>query len=201
MGSTAHALALDGEGGGFVSARAPGMIDLVTRAREGDRAAFEQLYREHVGRVYALCLRLTADPVRAEEYTQDAFVRAWRKLAAFRGDSAFSTWLHRVAVNVVFQARRSEKRRQARVVGSADVEGLVGLGGGGAGGAGGMASLSIDLERAIRKLPPGARSVFVLHDIEGYKHAEIAALTGLAVGTLKAQLHRARKLLREALER
>ncbi len=197
MGPTAHALAIDWEGRRSVSALSPGMADLVTRARGGDRAAFEQLYKEHVGRVYALCLRLTADPVMADEYTQDAFVRAWRKLANFRGDSAFSTWLHRVAVNVVFQAQRSEKRRRLRVVSSSDPQAI----GGAIAGRGPTIGLGIDLERAIRKLPPGARSVFVLHDIEGYKHAEIAALTGLAVGTLKAHLHRARKLLREALER
>jgi RNA polymerase sigma-70 factor (ECF subfamily) len=171
------------------------MGELVSRAQRGDKAAFEQLYRENAGRVYAVCLRLSADVGRAEELTQDVFVRAWQKLEKFRGDSAFSTWLHRIAVNTVFQWQRSENRRRARVVKADNLSTFsspTGFEG---------PALQLDLERAIAELPAGARSVFVMHDIEGYKHAEIAAITGLAVGTLKAQLHRARKLLREALER
>jgi RNA polymerase sigma-70 factor, ECF subfamily len=160
-----------------------------------DVTAFERIYRENVGRVYALCLRLTSDPVRAEELTQDVFVKAWQKLDAFRGQSALSSWLHRIAVNTVFQAQRSQNRRQARVINPGDLSPYEGSG------RDAPPGLRMDLERAISGLPAGARSVFVLHDIEGYKHAEIAELTGLAVGTLKAQLHRARKLLREALER
>jgi RNA polymerase sigma-70 factor (ECF subfamily) len=168
------------------------MTDLVRQAQDGDRTAFERLYREHVGRVYALCLRLASDPARAEELTQDAFVSAWRKLGSFRGDAAFSSWLHRIAINTIFMAGRSERRRRSRIdevdPRSAETAGPRATPG-----------LKIDLERAIAALPPGARSVFVLHDIEGYRHAEIAELTGLAVGTLKAQLHRARRLLREKL--
>jgi RNA polymerase sigma-70 factor (ECF subfamily) len=167
------------------------MTELVRRAQDGDRSAFERLYREHVGRVYALCLRLAGDPARAEEYTQDTFVLAWRKLGSFRGDAAFSSWLHRIAVNTVIQAGRSEGRRRSRIARSDD--------GATPEPAGATPGLRIDLERAIAALPPGARSVFVLHDIQGYRHAEIAELTGLAVGTLKAQLHRARRLLRERL--
>jgi RNA polymerase sigma-70 factor (ECF subfamily) len=169
------------------------MADLVLRAKSGDREAFQRLYREHAGRVYALCLRLAGDPARAEELTQDTFVLAWRKLGSFRGDAAFSSWLHRIAVNAVFQAGRSEKRRRARIVESGAALETPGREV--------PPGLRIDLERAIAGLPAGARSVFVLHDIEGYKHVEIAELTGLAVGTLKAQLHRARRLLREALDR
>lgn len=168
------------------------MTDLVRRAREGDKSAFEQLYRQNVGRVYALCLRMAADPVRAEELTQDVFVRAWEKMDTFRGEAAFASWLHRITVNIVFQQQRSERRRVARrerVAASSAPSSPRDT------------ATTIDLERAIRRLPAGARSAFVLHDLEGYRHEEIAAMTGLAVGTLKSQLHRARRLLREALER
>jgi RNA polymerase sigma-70 factor (ECF subfamily) len=168
------------------------MTDLVRRAREGDKSAFEQLYRLNVGRVYALCLRMAGDPVRAEELTQDVFVRAWEKMETFRGEAAFASWLHRITVNIVYQRQRSESRRLARrerVAASSPSASRH------------DATTVIDLERAIRRLPAGARSAFVLHDLEGYRHEEIAAMTGLAVGTLKSQLHRARRLLREALER
>lgn len=170
-----------------------GMTQLVRQAQAGDRGAFEQLYREHVGRVYALCLRLSADATTAEELTQETFVKAWRKLSAFRGDSAFSSWLYRIAANTAFQSKRSENRRHARIVTADNLERVDGRAG--------EVSVNIDLERAIRALPPGARSVFILHDIEGYAHEDIAGMTGVAVGTSKAQLHRARRLLREALER
>ncbi len=170
--------------------------DLIQRAQGGDQVAFERLYRQHVGRVYALCLRFTADAARAEELTQDAFVRAWERLASFRGESAFASWLYRVTVNVVFLDSRAARRRSQRVFATDDPAVLertpdeppaVGT--------------KLDLERAVAALPPGAREVFVLHDVEGYRHAEIAELTGIAVGTSKAQLFRARRLLREALHR
>jgi len=165
---------------------------LVRRAQAGDRAAFERLYQDHVGRIYALCLRLTGDPEEAMERTQDAFVRAWHGLGSFRGDAAFSTWLHRLAVNVVLTERRSIGRRERRVsAAAADV--------GPAYEPAPRAGLGVDLERAIAGLPPGARAVFVLYDVEGYGHQEIAQMTGIAAGTSKAQLHRARRLLREAL--
>ena len=172
------------------------VTELVRRAQQGDQAAFQSLYREHVGRVYALCLRLTADPVEAEALTQDAFVRAWERLASFRGESAFSSWLYRVTVNVVFLSRRSERRRALRVVTTEDPGALES----GERSREAPAGLGIDLERAIAALPPGAREVFVLHDVEGYRHEEIAGLTGIAVGTSKAQLFRARRLLRGKLE-
>jgi len=176
------------------------VTDLVRRAQQGDRDAFQALYREHVGRVYALCLRLSADAVRAEELTQDAFVRAWERLASFRGESAFSSWMYRLTVNVVLQERRAARRRSVRVVTTDDPAAVAR---GEQGGAGGDATpgLSLDLERAIAALPPRAREVFVLHDIEGYRHEEIARLTGVAAGTSKAQLFRARRLLRGMLER
>ena len=171
------------------------MSDLVGRAREGDRAAFERLYRDSVGRVYALCLRMSGDAARAEELTQDVFVKAWRKLGSFRGDSAFSSWLHRIAVNVVYQEGRTEKRRRARIIPAEEAAAVD------APGVPVSPGARVDLERAIGGLPPGARSAFVLHDIEGYTHKEIAEMVGSAEGTVKAQLHRARKLLREALAR
>ncbi|MCG6950316.1 MAG: sigma-70 family RNA polymerase sigma factor [Acidobacteria bacterium] len=166
---------------------------LVERAASGDVDAFEELYRENAGRVYLLCLRMCGDPSLAEELAQEAFVRAWQKLGSFRGASAFSTWLHRVTVNVVLGDRRSTARREARVKSVGDrlpVEEAV---------SDPSPGQVMDLERSIRALPEGARTVFVLHDIEGYRHKEISRLTGLAVGTSKAQLHRARRLLRKAL--
>ncbi|MEX2115877.1 MAG: RNA polymerase sigma factor [Bacteroidota bacterium] len=172
----------------------PHIPDLVRRAQGGDVRAFEQLYREHEGRVYAVCLRIIANTSRAEELTQDVFVRVWEMLGTFRGESAFSSWLHRVAVNIVLVDIRSERRYQQRVTTVDDLEQydrehpMTGPG------------ESIDLETAMARLPKQARAIFVLHDIEGYRHEEIAKTMGLAVGTTKAQLHRARKLLREVLE-
>ncbi len=170
--------------------------DLIQRAQQGDQAAFEALYRAHVGRVYALCLRLTADRARAEELTQDAFVRAWERLASFRGESAFSSWLYRLTVNVVFLGQRAGRRRALRVFTTEDPAAFERPGD-----AASTVAGQLDLERAIAALPPGAREVFVLHDVEGYRHHEIARLNGIAVGTSKAQLFRARRLLREALSK
>jgi RNA polymerase sigma-70 factor (ECF subfamily) len=169
--------------------------DLVARAQAGDQTAFRELYRQHAGRVYALCLRLTGDGRDAEERTQDVFVRLWDKLRSFRGESAFGSWLHRLAVNVVLNERRTTGRRERRVTTVEDPGTLERNRGNSTEG------LSIDLERAIAELPDGAREVFVLFDIEGYGHADIARLVGIAEGTSKAQLFRARRLLREKLER
>lgn len=169
------------------------MNDTVSRAQQGDPSAFRRLYADHVGRVHALCLRLAGNREEAEEHTQDVFVRAWERLATFRGESAFSTWLHRLAVNEVLQARRAAGRRTTRVTLVEDSATLQ------------RASLpamrSPDLSRAIATLPEGARVIFVLHDIEGYQHGEIAELLGIAEGTSKAQLFRARRLLKARLER
>ncbi|MGE5927609.1 MAG: RNA polymerase sigma factor [Gemmatimonadota bacterium] len=171
------------------------MSDLaVRRAQQGDAAAFEELYRTHAGRIHALCLRLEGDQARAEELTQDVFVRAWERLATFRGESAFGTWLHRLAVNVVLADRRSLWRRGRRLLFTDDPAAFERPGEAVAGSTG-------DLEGAIAALPRGARTVFVLHDVEGYTHEEIARLSGIAEGTSKAQLFRARRLLREALDR
>ncbi len=165
----------------------------VERAQAGDLDAFEELYRLHRGRVYALCLRMSGDAREAEELTQDAFVRAWQKLDSFRGSSAFSSWLHRLTVNVVLGRWRSLGRHRERVVSIHGASGLEDPQ------HDPKPRLAIDLESAIAGLPAGARTVFVLHDVEGYRHRDIAELTGLAVGTSKTQLHRARKLLRKAL--
>jgi RNA polymerase sigma-70 factor (ECF subfamily) len=169
--------------------------ELVRLAQRGDHGAFERLYRQHVGRVYALCLRLAGDATAARALTQDAFVRAWERLASFRGDSEFSSWLHRLTVNVVLADQRAAARRERRVATEADAPEYE------LGAAAGWAPERLDLEQAIAALPPGARAVFVLYDIEGYTHQEIGKLVGIAPGTSKAQLHRARRLLREALER
>ena len=165
----------------------------IDRAIEGDARAFEHLYRKHAGRVYALCLRMTADPALAEELAQDAFVRAWEKLDTFRGNSQFGTWMHRLTVNVVLSALRGRTRRLQREVATEQLADLP------AEAPTQEPGVMRDLERAIASLPEGARKVFVLHDVEGYKHEEIAAMTGTATGTCKAQLHRARRLLREKL--
>ena len=165
------------------------------RAAAGDRRAFERLYRDHVDRVFTLCARMTADRALAEELTQDVFVRAWEKLASFRGESSFSTWLHRLAVNLVLNHRQSDGRRQRHLVAddTGDVSERVPA-------RPVTPGDRMDLERAIAGLPPGARRVFVLHDVEGYKHEEIGTLLGITAGGSKAQLHRARLLLREALQ-
>ncbi|MBW3567278.1 MAG: sigma-70 family RNA polymerase sigma factor [Proteobacteria bacterium] len=168
---------------------------LVERARKGDVPAFEALYRRNSGRIYALCLRLASDAGIAEECTQETFVTAWRKLEGFRGDSAFSSWLYRIAVNTVMGWFRKQVRRDRHIRPVADDEwerieehaSDTGVG--------------MDLEAAIATLPEGARTVFVLHDVDGRRHEEIADMTGIAVGTSKAQLHRARRLLRERLEK
>lgn len=170
---------------------------LVRRAQTGDQAAFAEVYRRHVGRVYAVCLRLVRERARAEELTQDAFVRCWERLGQYRSESAFGTWLYRLAVNVVFEAGRKDRRREERVLPIADpgtVEAPQDR-------PDRTAGLGLDLEQAIAALPNGAREVFVLFDIEGYSHDEIAKVAGIAVGTSKAQLFRARRLLRERLDR
>ena len=172
------------------------MSELVERAQGGDEEAFGALYRTHVGRVHALCLRLAGDAQAAAELTQDVFVRVWEALPSFRGESAFGSWLHRIAVNVFLGHKRATGRRERRVFSTEEPARLeraehITRGPG----------LGLDLEQAIAALPPGARTVFVLHDVEGYQHGEIARMTGIAEGTSKAQLFRARRLLREALVR
>ena len=168
---------------------------LVERARRGDERAYEAVYRRYVGRVYAVSLRMCGDAQMAEEITQDTFVKAWRGLDRFRGDSQFTTWLHRITVNLVLQNRRSLGRRAAKEEATDDVDGL------GRSVRPAQTGTKIDLERAIAGLPAGARDVIVLRDVQGYKYREVADMLGVAVGTVKAQVHRARKMVQENLER
>ncbi|WP_414706853.1 RNA polymerase sigma factor [Rudaea sp.] len=166
---------------------------LVRASLAGDARAFERLYRSHAGRVHGVILRLVGmDRARAEELTQEAFIQAWRKLSSFRFDAAFSTWLHRLGVNIALMDLRG--RRDEINVDDAVIELAAG------GEVPFCAGERGDLERAVSKLPPRARAVLVLHDVEGWKHEEIARELGMAVGSSKAQLHRARGLLRTTLE-
>jgi RNA polymerase sigma-70 factor (ECF subfamily) len=168
----------------------------VDKARAGDQHAFEKLYRSHCDRIYGLCWRMCGgDRALAEDMVQEAFVRAWNKLHLFKGESKFGTWLHRLAVNVVLSDRRIRvKRLQREQEFSDDIERVK------VGDRDVFAGLRKDLEAAIAGLPERARSVLVLYDIEGYQHNEIAELTGMAVGSSKAQLHRARKMVQEILK-
>jgi RNA polymerase sigma-70 factor (ECF subfamily) len=171
------------------------MNTTVERARRGDATAFEELYHQHSGRVYALARRMADDETLAKDLTQEVFIRLWQKLASFRGESEFATWLTRMAINVCLNKIGVEKRRTNRVFTTdnlATFESAQRTG---------TPEAGIDLERALATLPTGARAVFVLHDVEGYKHSEIAEMTGVAEGTVKAQLHRARKLLQAAMNK
>ena len=168
---------------------------LVRSAGRGDAIAFEALYRRHNGRVHGVILRLVGGHAgRAEDLTQEAFVRAWQALPSYRFESAFSTWLHRLAVNTALMELRS---RRSRPQASDDEDALDNIGTPDS--AGHVTALTVDLERAVATLPPRARAVLVLHDVEGWKHEEIANELGMAVGSSKAQLHRARQLLRGRL--
>jgi len=168
---------------------------LVRSAAGGNGDAFASIYRRHAGRVHGVISRLVGGQgVRAEDLTQEAFVRAWQALPKFRFESAFSTWLHRLAVNTALMELRS-RRGGPRFDDDEDALDDVGM----ADSAGQATALSLDLERAVATLPPRARAVLVLHDVEGWKHEEIAAELGMAVGSSKAQLHRARQLLRGRL--
>ncbi|HYU78738.1 MAG TPA: RNA polymerase sigma factor [Vicinamibacterales bacterium] len=170
----------------------------VALAAAGDRRAFERLYNGHVNRVFTLCARMCGSRIRGEELTQDVFVRAWEKLPQFRGDSAFSTWVHRIAVNIVLTDRKNEGRARRRMK---EDEDEVGEDIFAPAATPPRDADRMDLAAAIGNLPAGARQIFVLHDVEGYKHEEIAELCGITAGGSKAQLHRARLLLREALTR
>ena len=161
------------------------------RAATGDVQAFERLYRAHAARVYSLTRRM-AGPDEADSLTQDVFVRAWQKLHLFRGDSAFSTWLHRLAVNVVLEWMRSSRHERLR---HHDPEAVFAV----TAGMHARPDVTLDYEAALEHLPDGAREVFLMHDVEGHKHTEIAAMLGISVGTSKAQLHRARMLMRRFL--
>ncbi|WP_147653660.1 RNA polymerase sigma factor [Vulcaniibacterium gelatinicum] len=168
---------------------------LVRAAARGDTGAFETLYRRHLGRVHGVILRLVGGHgARAEDLTQEAFVRAWQALPDYRFESAFGTWLYRLAVNTALMELRTRRSRPQE---DGDEETFETLGA--ADSAGHRTALGVDLARAVASLPPRARAVLVLHDVEGWKHEEIATELGMAVGSSKAQLHRARNLLRQRL--
>lgn len=168
--------------------------ELAQMSASGDVAAFEQLYRRHFRRVYALCLRMMGNPTEAEDLTQDVFVQLFNKIGSFRGESAFTTWLHRMTVNHVLMhfRKRSTKSELLTDEGETPVQIVKGTENPNA-----MPVVDrIALEKAIEQLPPGYRTVFVLHDVEGYEHEEIARMLGFAEGTSKSQLHKARLKLR-----
>jgi RNA polymerase sigma-70 factor, ECF subfamily len=182
------------------ASKAESETQLIARAQQGDEAAFAALFETHRRRVYSLCLRMTGDPAEAEDLSQEAFLQLFRKIGTFRGESAFSTWLHRLVVNVVLMHLRRRGIQQVplddsnssqeepvkreygdddkRLMGSID---------------------RISLDNAIAELPPGYRAVFVLHDVEGYEHNEIAQIMNYSIGNSKSQLHKARLKLREHL--
>jgi RNA polymerase sigma-70 factor (ECF subfamily) len=164
----------------------------VRKAQAQDTAAFEALYRRHVDKVYGLCLRMTGNASEAEDCVQDAFIQAWTKLDKFRGESAFGTWMHRVAVNTVLGRMRKSRREQDRIRAVTEVSSVPDS----IGDNGGLE----DLELAINELPSGARHVFVLHGVYGYSHGETSGMLGIAEGTSKAQFHRARRLLAQQLK-
>lgn len=161
--------------------------EVVRRAQQGDVEAFEAVYRAHASAVFMLCRRMCGDEVRARELVQDVFVRAWERLRGFRGQSSLATWLHRIGTNVVLEQMRSAKREAARMIDGIEDYGSHSTAG--------QLDARLDLDAAIVRLPAGARVVFVMHDIEGYSHEEIAELTGIAAGTSRAQLWRARRAL------
>ena len=191
VGNLTGALLLRSETHTRVPPAGAAAADCVARAASGDVRAFEDLYAAHLPRVHSLVRRMTGGRD-TDEITQDVFVRVWQKLGTFRGDSAFGTWLHRLAVNVVIERFRGEAVRRARLH---DGEGIFDT----LSAPSRPRDVSIDFEAALERLPDGAREIFVLHDVEGYKHHEIGTLLGISPGTSKAQLHRARMMLRRHL--
>jgi len=177
--------------------------EAIRLAQQGDAGAFERIYRLHSRRVYALCLRMVGNTAEAEDLTQDAFLQLFRKIGTFRGESAFSTWLHRLAVNVVLMKLRKKTLPETSLEESTDPEDESGGPRREIGAPDLLLSGSIDrvhLERAIGQLPPGYRQVFVLHDVQGFEHNEIAGLMDCSIGNSKSQLHKARMRLRELLQ-
>lgn len=161
-------------------------------AADGDHGAFERLYRRHVDRVYAVALRMTGQDL-AEDLTQEVFIKAWKKLGSFRHEAQFGTWLHRLAVNHILSRRKAVRTREERqVTGEGIVERMLAP-------RRRASAEALDIEAAMETLPRGAREVFVLYDVEGFTHEEIAKMVGITTGTSKSQLHRARMLLRERL--
>jgi RNA polymerase sigma-70 factor, ECF subfamily len=182
--------------------RGPSSDEVIRLAQQGDSVAFEHIYRLHSPRVYALCLRLVRDPAEAEDFTQDVFLQLFRKIHTFRGESAFSSWLYRLAANQVFMSFRKKKLTMKSLESATECDdesdstklqvGVTDLR---------LSGLfdRINLQAAIKQLPEGYKAMFILHDVHGYEHNEIAKMFGCSVGNSKSQLHRARKRLREAL--
>jgi RNA polymerase sigma-70 factor (ECF subfamily) len=168
--------------------------DVVRRAQSGDVDAFEIIYRTHTAPIFALCRRMVQDEREALDLVQDIFVRAWERLTTFRGQSTLATWLHRLGVNVVLEHLRASRRDANRLI-TGDEESY------GAHAIGITVETRLDLNAALVRLPTGARTVFVLHDLEGYSHDEISQMTGIAPGTARAQLFRARRALMKLLDR
>lgn len=176
----------------------PTDFQLARASASGDHQAFEALYQQHHRRVYSLCLRMLRDQDEAEDLTQDVFLQVYRKIDSFQGTSAFTTWLHRLTVNMVLMHLRRKRRQPAKESFEMEEPGVT---------AELMASRpaerspieAVDLAKAIDRLPDGYRIVFLLHDVEGYEHAEISQLLGISVGTAKSQLHKARLKLRQML--
>ncbi len=173
-------------------------FELAQQSAAGDMNAFEELYRRHFRRVYALCLRMMGNPTEAEDLTQEVFTNLYKKIGSFRGDSAFTTWLHRMTVNQVLMHFRKRSTRSERTTEEGETPVQIVLG---TENPNRMPIIDrIALEKAIAELPPGYRTVFVLHDVEGHEHEEIASMLGIAAGTSKSQLHKARLKLRNLLK-
>ena len=176
--------------------------EAIRRAQQGDAEAFERIYRLHNRRVYALCLRMVGNTAEAEDLTQEAFLQLFRKIGTFRGESAFSTWLHRLAVNVVLMRLRKKTLAETSLDEATEPDEDAGGPRKDIGGPDLRLSGSVDrvnLERAVEQLPPGYRSIFVLHDVQGYEHNEIAAIMNCSIGNSKSQLHKARMRLRRVV--
>ncbi len=176
--------------------------EAIRRAQQGDAAAFERIYRLHSRRVYSLCLRMVSNTAEAEDLTQEAFLQLYRKISSFRGESAFSTWLHRLSVNVVLMKLRKKRMPETSLEEATEPDEE----GGGPRRDFGAPDLQlsgsvdrVNLQRAVEQLPPGYRAIFVLHDVQGYEHNEIAGIMGCSIGNSKSQLHKARMRLRELL--
>lgn len=189
-------------GGVVTTARAektkePSDFELAQKSAAGDADAFEQIYRRHFRRVFALCMRMLGDPTRAEDMTQEVFVQLFNKIGSFRGESAFTTWLHRMTVNLVLMYFRKASTRSELLTDEGETPIQI------VRGTENPETMPvvdrIALERAVQQLPPGYRSVFVLHDVEGYEHEEISKMMGISAGTSKSQLHKARLKLRHLL--
>jgi RNA polymerase sigma-70 factor (ECF subfamily) len=181
--------------------RDPNEAELIERAKLGDATAFQALYDKHKRRVYSLCLRMTANTAEAEDLTQEAFLQLYRKIGTFRGESAFSTWLHRLSVNVVLMQLRKKSLPVVSLEETTQGEDDTPKKDFGAEDLALAGSIDrLQLQKAVDDLPPGYRTIFVLHDVEGYEHNEIATIVGCSIGNSKSQLHKARMKLRDLLK-